>query len=98
MKSKLLSICHWIFFHVFGPDFPPLFFGKLRMGAAGRSGNIKVRVLTRFRRAVSLLHFETLMLTLKHGIGTGSVNHSTFQSTVPRAGILKLEDCHLVIT
>ena len=36
---------------------------------------------------------KTELLTLEHGIATGPVNHATFQSACPRAGILKLEDC-----
>ncbi len=36
---------------------------------------------------------KTDLLTLEHGIATRPVNHATFQSAGPLAGILKLEDC-----
>ncbi len=34
---------------------------------------------------------------MEHGIATGPVNRSTFQSAGLRAGILKLEDCTVSI-
>ncbi len=33
------------------------------------------------------------MMPSEHGNATGPANRATFQSTEPRAGILKLEDC-----
>jgi hypothetical protein len=102
IKSNFFCIFTGFFSTIFGEKSGAFLFGKLRRASSGacpgplRKLRLELsHIISAGRTHVPLPdpRCKTDLLTLEHGIATGSVNRATFQSAGPRAGILKLEDC-----